>query len=99
MERTIGAFINKSWDGYFDHYSIPGYMREGLRNYIENHQPPGHFLRAILENDLREACIRADDTNRHLLWNYVNFLYNEAPVACWGSPQIVKEWLQQKDSK
>lgn len=39
----------------------------------------GDFLNAFINNDLWEACMRADDVNRRSLWIYVQFLYNVAP--------------------
>jgi len=48
---------------------------------------------AVLCNNLNEACARADDENITLLPVYVAFFYNEAPSACWGSPENVRTWL------
>ncbi|MBS7703265.1 hypothetical protein [Chelatococcus asaccharovorans] len=69
------------------------YCRDALRRYIEHGIQPGGFLTAVLSNDLREACARADAMNRHLLFDYVQFLYNEAPGGCWGSPEVVDAWI------
>jgi hypothetical protein len=71
---------------------IPEYMVSGLVRWIEQHIMPGDFLRAVIENDLRAACAHADDVNQRLLWNYVNFLYNDAPSPCWGSKENVASW-------
>jgi hypothetical protein len=71
---------------------IPEYMRDGLRRWILYGIPPGDFLCAVLQNDLREACARADDTNRHLLFNYMAFLYNHAPQGSWGGPISFQSW-------
>lgn len=72
---------------------IPEHMRDGMRLYIENGIEPGSFLRAVLENDLMEACSRADDINRHRLFDFAWFLYNGAPCECYGSPENVRAWL------
>jgi hypothetical protein len=72
---------------------LPVGLRGGLERYIEHGVPPGHFLTAVLTNDLREACSRADDINRYLLWDIVGWLWNEAPAPCWGSPEKVSAWL------
>jgi len=40
----------------------------------------GHFLTAIVKNDLEEACGRADSINRFVLPIYIRFLYNYAPA-------------------
>lgn len=76
-----------------DGHPIPGHMRQSLFDYIEMGTPPGGFLRAVLINDLREACARADPINRHRLFTYVCFLYNKAPSSCWGSEERVQTWI------
>lgn len=64
-----------------------------MHAYINNHEPTGDFLRAVLENNLSDAFSRADDWNRETLFDIVGFVYNEAPRACWGSPAKVDTWL------
>ena len=75
-----------NWDG------IPDYMRGGLIRYVLHGISPGGFLSAVLSNDLREAVGRADETNQQALVHYVRFLYNYAPVGCWGSAKRFEEW-------
>ena len=72
---------------------IPGYMYRGIVDYITKGMPPGGFLMAILENDLREAVYVADDNNGQIIPDYVRFLYNNAPSACWGNTERVMNWL------
>ena len=72
---------------------IPERLHDGLTNYLEHHVPCGDFLTAILENDLREACGRADDENMWLIPVIVAYLYNEAPSTSWGSLGKVRDWL------
>jgi hypothetical protein len=79
-------------------YRIPDYMREGIVRYIVYHIECGSFLDALLSNDLRAACEYADETNRHLIWDYCNFLYNCAPASCWGSPEKVRRWLAGREA-
>ena len=78
----------------FGKYDIPDYMQDGLRRYIEKGVPPGHFLTAVLSNNLRETFARADDVNRHRVWNYLKYLYNGAPAGCWGTPDKVNQWIK-----
>ena len=75
---------------------IPDYMIGGLRRYIERGIPPGHFLSAVLSNDLGEAVRRADDVNKRKLADYVLFLENYAPSVCWGSPTKLDAWIAQR---
>lgn len=80
----------------FNYLSAPNSLGPCFRRYIEDKIPPGGFVLAVLCNDLKEACARADDINRRLLWEIVAWLYNEAPSDCWGSPERVEAWLSDK---
>ena len=42
--------------------------------------PSGDFGQAILRNDLREAVLVADNTNRYCLYLYIMFLANKVPA-------------------
>ena len=79
--------------------AIPSHMMEALRRWIDHGAVPGHFLTAVLENNLREAVGRADSQNQQLLHAYVIFLYNDAPAACWGSKEKVDAWIQHKEQE
>lgn len=72
---------------------IPTHMMERLRAYIDRREGVGGFLRAVLTNDLKGACGKADSTNLLNLPAYVTYLYNNAPYQCWGSPERVAQWL------
>lgn len=76
-----------------DYAGLPESLRDGMRCYIEDHRETGSFLRAVLSNDLRGACERADDGNQRALFDIVAWVYNEAPSTCWGSPTAVAAWL------
>lgn len=78
-------------------YFIPTTMAGGIYNYFSNRIPAGDFLMAVLRNDLKEACARADEQNKHILWNYVNLFYNEAPSFNWGHEGKVKDWLARTE--
>lgn len=71
---------------------LPVHMQEAMRLWIERGIEPGSFLMAVLCNDLREAVGRADHINVERLKDYVNFLYNEVPGACYGSPDKCRKW-------
>lgn len=78
---------------HFREFAIPDRMMQSLHDYCAFGHPVGHFLTAVLSNDLAEACARADEDNLRNLPAYVHYLYNEAPSTCWGSPEKVKAWL------
>lgn len=81
-------------EAHAERCGIPEHMREGLVAYVLRRRRTGDFLRAVLENNLKEACDRADDENKRALFAYVFFLYNHAPTSAWGSPANVKAWLE-----
>lgn len=77
---------------------VPETMWGGLERYILNRVAPGHFLQAVLKNDLRDAVGRADDENAKCLRNFVVFLHNYAPGDCWGSPEKYAAYLRGEGS-
>lgn len=74
---------------------------DGIKNYYEFGIPPGDFLTAVICNDLREACARADHVNRHLLFEIIQWFYWEAPAGTWGSKEVFAKWClgKQKEVK
>lgn len=74
--------------------NVPEHLHEGLIEYLATRRPMGHFLTAIVSNDLMEACMRAADADtRWHIADIVMFLVNYAPANSWGSPNRVAEWL------
>ena len=68
-------------------------MAEGMRYYMEYGFPPGSFLQALLENDLMEACRRADGDNQKKFYEWARWLHTEAPVGSYGSRKNVEVWM------
>jgi len=79
-----------------DLHDIPAYMQSSFADYILEGTPTGGFLYAILTNDLKSACNKADDTNKHRIYEYVRFLFNVAPMNCWGSVENVTKWSEAR---
>lgn len=73
--------------------AIPVEMHDGVVLYLLHGLHPGSFLTAVLENDLRKACDRADDVNRVALWRYVAFFTWHFPATAWGSTENVTAWM------
>jgi hypothetical protein len=73
--------------------NVPEHLHEGLIEYLAARRPVGHFLTAVLSNDLTEAALRADLFVRPYIADVVRFLVNYAPASCWGSKQAVAAWL------
>jgi hypothetical protein len=78
---------------------VPRHFHDGLVQYVLHGRLPGGFLTAVLENDLVEACTRADDKNQSKLWNIVFFLYNYTPASCWHGPENVEAWVKKHQSR
>lgn len=76
-----------------DYSGLPAHYRGGMRRYMEDGILPGDFLQAALRNNLSEAVSRVD--NLVSLPLVVEWLWNEAPAPCWGSPAKVKAWLER----
>lgn len=74
-------------------FKIPQHMKEGLRLYVEEHCMPGHFLQAVISNNLSEAVGRADTDNLENLPAYIMFFYNEVDSRCWGSKEKMNAWV------
>lgn len=82
--------------GYiFNDFYIRDDMLPGIRRYIEHGISPGGFLQAVVQNDLMEACGRADDENLKNLPAYVAYFYNNAPAECWGSTDRMRAWVER----
>ena len=78
-----------------DYDKLPEHLRESFRMWIEAGYYPGHFLQAILHNDLFEAVGRADQQNMPLIPLIVSWVYNEAPSNCWGSKDKTRAWHEK----
>jgi len=70
---------------------------DSLKRYRDDRIPTGGFLAAVLSNDLKQACGRADSDNRETLVDIVTWIYNEMPSGAWGSPERVRDWLARGD--
>ncbi len=74
-------------------------MREdlygALERYLNHGIMPGSFMTAVLENNLMEACGRADHENIRNLPNIVGYIYNHIPSSSWGSKEKVNEFLKR----
>ena len=88
MDNTPAAYR-------FRGFYIPVRMIDSLEHYIKKHEAPGDFLRCVICNDLRGSCDRADDENQRNIVAYMAYLYNHAPISCWGSKEIYERWINE----
>lgn len=73
---------------------IPDTILTAIRNYADHHHPLGHFLTAVMSNNLMESVARADEESLAALHPICIYVYNEIPSNCWGSPEKVAAWLK-----
>lgn len=79
-----------------DYSRIPAATMESLEAWVRDGRHVGHFLTKVLKNDLMGAVSRADDNNRVALFDICSWLANRAPLGCYGSPEMVAIWAQDK---
>lgn len=73
--------------------TVPVHLRGGLKRYLADRVRPGHFLCALLCNDLADAVLRADPDSLAGLRDLLLFLHNWAPGPAHGSPEKFDAWL------
>lgn len=78
-----------------ERFRLPEHLHQPIVRYILHRLRPGHFLSAVLANDLMGAVGRAGDGEADQLGRLVQFFYNceAVPGNCWGSPEAVRQWL------
>ena len=79
-----------------DNYAgLPEGLQGGMKRYVEDGIQAGHFLTAVLSNDLLGAVSRADSINIKLIPDVVRWIYNEAPINSNGSEVKVQRWISK----
>lgn len=73
---------------------LPEHLRGGFQRYVEHGIRPGHFLCAIIENDLVEAYSRGDETSLRAMPQIMYFVITELPRKSYGSPEHVAAWIK-----
>ena len=68
-------------------------IKDALERYVKHKVPTGGFLQAVLENDLQQACAKADHINQFRIWEIVHYCWNHVPAQAWGSREAVRTWL------
>ena len=76
-----------------DYSTLSAVLIESIDAWVEEGRPTGHFLMAIITNDLQEAFARADEHSIATMHSIVGYFYNKTPSSCWGSPEKAKAWL------
>ena len=79
-----------------DYVLLPAHLRGGMQRYLEEGTRPGHFLQAVLKNDLAGSFARADAESRAALEDIVTWLHLECPSPAWGSEAKVQAWAKER---
>lgn len=64
----------------------------GLGRFFNQGIATGHFLNAVLTNDLLETFSRGDPESIAVLPRLIQLLYNHAPSPAWGNTTNVTAW-------
>ena len=73
---------------------LPEGLKIGLDLYLNHGIRPGSFLNAVLCNDLKGALGSADENNRKLIFEIVQYFHNFIPSLAWGSSENVDAWIK-----
>ena len=74
-------------------WRLPEAIYVAIESYADHGQKPGHFLMAVLTNNLLEAVGRADQESMQRLRDIVGYVHNELPAPIHGDPDKVRMWL------
>lgn len=78
---------------------IPRQVLASVYGYVNRREITGHFLTAVLSNNLFDAVGRADKESMESLRELVVFIHMEVPSCCHGSLENVAHWLHPKPNK
>jgi hypothetical protein len=73
---------------------VPSHDHGGIRRYYQDGIPPGHFLTAIIDNDLKGVFARADEINKAAIEQILMWFRWHPPAGTWGYPGACKDYLQ-----
>ena len=92
FDRMKFVEIEDGEDMKSEYDNIPDAILLAINNHVLRGQHCGHFVTAVLSNDLTAAVNRADDECQKCLRSIVRYLYNRCPGGCWGSKKKMEEW-------
>ena len=94
-EAEDGSDVLRPIGSHVDYSMLPEHMQDGTRLYVEQGIEPGDFTLAVLCDELVEAFGRADGDNFRAMSVWATWLFNEAPMGCWGTAAKVQAWLDK----
>lgn len=75
---------------------LPDNIQSAISQYVISGLINSNWLRGVLENNLKSAIFNADCENIKHLRITVTYLSNCVPHICWGSPDRVTAWVDQR---
>lgn len=92
---TDRALEYKEWDAsLLAEWEIPAHLHGGIQLYLKERLRPGHFLSAVISNDLKNAVLyAATPAAEAAIGPIVRFLADEAPGQSWGSVELFEAWI------
>ena len=78
---------------------VPASTQHQLTQFIKEGKQVNAFLRCVLCNDLAGAVTRANAENLAALPTIAQWLYSEAPDACWGTEAKYLRWIEQHEKR
>ena len=79
--------------------TAPIHILDAITDHVNNHIPNGHFVTAVLENNLMEAIFHADANSLAGLKDICRFIHWEIPSASHGSVEKVRAWLAKRGER
>ena len=76
---------------------IPERLRGGLERYRDSHVRTGHFLEAVISNDLRSAVQHGDSDSIAAIREIVWWLERELPSEAFGSRSDFAHWISYRE--
>ena len=73
--------------------TAPGHILNAIADYASSRTLHGHFVTAVLANDLSQAVFRADKDSLAGLADIVRYVHWEIPDKCHGSIEKVEAWV------
>jgi hypothetical protein len=93
-----GLKLKHKWEYDRRYQKIPDSIFYSIKDYVEDRRAIGGFLQAVLSNNLMESATRADGHSFESLGVIALFIFNHVPCQCYGSPEKVKQWLEDVDA-
>lgn len=77
---------------------VPEHLRGGVERYVREGIQPGHFLCAVIDNDLFEAVRRGGPESLAGLKSLVSWFDMFAPAPCYGSLEKRLDWQKRRSA-